>query len=108
MGRMRRSVLLPGRRTLPLGASPRQKREAATMHLGGAQCATWVWSDGSVVGGTHDGGAGVFIEDPDGETHVLREPAGIDRTDELAKEASALPQENAPRTSGRCTARRPE
>ena len=62
---------------LPLGAGSRQKREAATLHLGGLpQCATWVWSDGSVVGGTHDGGAGVLIVDVDGEEHCLKEPAG--------------------------------
>ena len=28
------------------------------------------------MGGTHNGGAGVYIEDPDWETHLLREPAG--------------------------------
>ena len=63
--------------SLPMGGSTQQKREAATMHLRGLpHCATWVWSDGAVVGGTHDGGADVFIEDPDAETHILREPAG--------------------------------
>ena len=47
------------------------KRDGAV--LCGHLCATWVWrSDGSVVGGSHDGGARVFIEDPDGETHILR------------------------------------
>ena len=40
------------------------------------QCATWVWTDGSVVGGTSSGGAGALIVYPDDETVELREAAG--------------------------------
>ena len=62
---------------LPSGASDAQKRQAATMHLGSLpQCATWVWSDGSADGGILSGGAGIAIEDPDGECQELRAPAG--------------------------------
>ena len=62
---------------LPLNATSTQKRDAATCHLGSLpQCATWVWSDGSVEGGITNGGAGVFIEDPDGQQHLLTVPAG--------------------------------
>ena len=62
---------------LPVGASDQQKLQAATLHLGSLpQCATWIWTDGSASGGVLDGGAGAFIEWPDGEQHELREPAG--------------------------------
>ena len=62
---------------LPAGASEETRRQAAAHHLSSLpQCATWVWSDGSATGGVLDGGAGVFIEWPDGETKELRAPAG--------------------------------
>ena len=62
---------------LPLNATQSRKRDAAVRHLGSLpQCATWVWSDGSVEGGITNGGAGVFIEDPDGREHLLTVPAG--------------------------------
>ncbi|XP_043206739.1 uncharacterized protein LOC122373061, partial [Amphibalanus amphitrite] len=41
-----------------------------------AKCATWAWTDGSATGGVLDGGAGGYIEWPDGESHELRAPAG--------------------------------
>ncbi|KAF0304847.1 putative RNA-directed DNA polymerase from transposon BS [Amphibalanus amphitrite] len=39
-------------------------------------CATWCWTDGSASGGITDGGAGAFIERPDGEVTELRIAAG--------------------------------
>ena len=57
---------------LPANATLSQKKDAATAHLGSLpQCATRVWSDGSVEGGPANGGSEVFIEDPDGQQHFL-------------------------------------
>ena len=62
---------------LPMGATPHQRRQAALLHLGSLpQCATWVWTDGSARDGVQNGGAGVFIDFPDGEHQELRQPAG--------------------------------
>ena len=57
--------------------SHQRRREVATFHLAALpQCATWVWTDGSASGGVTDGGAGVFIERPDGAEQEIRTPAG--------------------------------
>jgi len=62
---------------LPPGASDTQKRQLASLHLASLpQCATWVWTDGSAKGGVVDGGAGAFVDLPDGEHVELRSPAG--------------------------------
>ena len=62
---------------LPPAASDQRRREVATFHLAALpQCATWAWTDGSASGGVTDGGAGVFIERPDGAEHEIRTPAG--------------------------------
>ncbi|XP_043211169.1 uncharacterized protein LOC122375739 [Amphibalanus amphitrite] len=62
---------------LPVGAGAELKKSTAETFLGGLpQCATWVWTDGSVVGGTSSGGAGALIVYPDDETVELREAAG--------------------------------
>ena len=68
---------------LSIGA-PRQQdtsaeaaRRAAQRHLASLpQRATWVWTDGSADGGVRNGGAGAYIEWPDGTTTELRSPAG--------------------------------
>ncbi|XP_043236838.1 uncharacterized protein LOC122389163 [Amphibalanus amphitrite] len=63
--------------TPPSGASAETRRQAAALHLASLpQCATWAWTDGSATGGVLDGGAGGYIEWPDGESHELRAPAG--------------------------------
>ena len=59
-------------------ATPTQKKTAATLHLAGLpQCATWMWTDGSAEGGVLRGGAGAYIEFPDGEEIEVRRPAGM-------------------------------
>ena len=68
---------------LSIGA-PRQQdtsaeaaSRAAQQHLASLpQRATWVWTDGSADGGVRNGGAGVYIEWPDGTTTELRSTAG--------------------------------
>ena len=58
-------------------ATDQQRREAATGHLAALpQCATWVWTEGSAEAGVLNGGAGAYIERPDGEEHELRRAAG--------------------------------
>ena len=53
-------------------------RQAAQHHLASLpQRATWIWTDGSADGGVRNGGAGAFIEWPDGATQELRTPAGL-------------------------------
>ena len=50
---------------------------AATQHLGSLlQCAVWLWTDGSVVGGVKHGGSGAVTIWPDGEEEELKVPAG--------------------------------
>ena len=45
---------------LPIGATAAERRSAAEHHLRSLpQCATWLWTDGSVEGGVKNGGAGV-------------------------------------------------
>ncbi|XP_043207002.1 uncharacterized protein LOC122373221 [Amphibalanus amphitrite] len=62
---------------LPPAASAQQRLTTATLHLASLpQCATWCWTDGSASGGITDGGAGAFIERPDGEVTKLRIAAG--------------------------------
>ena len=62
---------------LRLGATAEEKKVAAELHLGSLpQCATWLWTDGSVEGGVKDGGAGAVIIWPDGEEEELKTPAG--------------------------------
>ena len=62
---------------LRLGATAEEKKAAAELHLGSLpQCATWLWTDGSVEGGVKDGGAGAVIIWPDGEEEELKTPAG--------------------------------
>ena len=62
---------------LPPGTSAATRRREASLHLSSLpQCATWVWTDGSATGGVLDGGAGAWIEWPDGEHQELRAPAG--------------------------------
>ena len=62
---------------LPPATSDERRKELATLHLTALpQCATWVWTDSSATGGVSDGGAGAFIERPDGAEHEVRTPAG--------------------------------
>ncbi|KAF0299698.1 Exportin-4 [Amphibalanus amphitrite] len=62
---------------LPVGAGAELKKSTAETFLAGLpQCATWAWTDGSVVGGTSSGGAGALIVYPDDETVELRKAAG--------------------------------
>ena len=58
-------------------ATNQQKRGARTGHLAALQqCAIWVWTDGYAEAGVLKGGAGVYIERPEGEDHELRRAAG--------------------------------
>ena len=57
-------------------AMDQQRQQAATGLAVLPQCATWVWTDGSAEAGVLNGGAGAFIEKPDGEEHELRRAAG--------------------------------
>ena len=62
---------------LTADAPPEQKKRIAAAHLASLpQCATWIWTDGSADTGVLNGGAGVYIEEPDAEEHCLRAPAG--------------------------------
>ena len=62
---------------LPIGASAAQKKRAAELHLQALpQRATWLWTDGSVEGGVENGGAGVYIDYPDGTSQEIRQAAG--------------------------------
>ena len=55
------------------------RRAAAEEHLAtlpDQTTATWVWSDGSAEGGTHNGGGGALLELRDGERRAVRIAAG--------------------------------
>ncbi|KAF0312087.1 hypothetical protein FJT64_001803 [Amphibalanus amphitrite] len=58
-------------------APPDELHQAAQRHLASLpQQAIWVWTDGSADAGVCSGGAGAFVEWPDGATDELRVPAG--------------------------------
>ncbi|KAF0296481.1 Retrovirus-related Pol polyprotein from type-1 retrotransposable element R1 4 [Amphibalanus amphitrite] len=58
-------------------APPDELHQAAQRHLASLpQQAIWVWTDGSADAGVRSGGAGAFVEWPDGATDELRVPAG--------------------------------
>ena len=58
-------------------APPDELYQAAQRHLASLpQQAIWVWTDGSADAGVRSGGAGAFVEWPDGATDELRVPAG--------------------------------
>ena len=62
-----------GRRSAPDAV----RRSAAEEHLAGLPSrATWIWSDGSAVAGTTQGGGGALIILPSGETREVRTAAG--------------------------------
>ena len=65
---------------LPARTPDQRKHEVVTQHLATLpQTAPWVWTDGAADAGVTNGGAGAFIELPDGETRELPAAAGGSR-----------------------------